>query len=183
MNGGDLSWNNNYNGGYGNWGDGGGYGGGDGGYGGYGYHQNRNKNMKREEDWSDTSSDKEKEGYYPTREEIREDTRMLGKLKPEWMTRGYGYGGWGGGYGGGGFQSSVKKGADGAPAEGGAAPGAPGAPGAPAEGGAAPAAKEGGFVPPELKAINTEADNMQTPESTEDAADDEDADDSSAINV
>jgi len=43
------------------------------------------------------SNDKEKEGYYPSRDEIREDAKMLSKLKPDWMN--YGWGGWGG-YGG-----------------------------------------------------------------------------------
>jgi len=45
------------------------------------------------------SNDKEKEGYYPSRDEIKEDTKMLSKLKPDWMRSGYGYGGYG--YGGG----------------------------------------------------------------------------------
>lgn len=98
MSGGARNWDahdGNYN--YGDWTDYSGYGGR--GYGNWGYGWGRgsgDRHNEEEENWDDASNDKEKEGYYPTREEIKEDARMLGKLKPDWMNNGYGWGGYGG---------------------------------------------------------------------------------------
>merc|ERR1712087_251362 len=81
------------------WTDHNGYWGGHYGYGGYGYggYGSGHRKNEEEDNWDDGSNDKEKEGYYPTREEIKEDAKMLAKLKPDWMGNpwhhyGYGYG-------------------------------------------------------------------------------------------
>ena len=89
------------------------YGGHYGGYGhgwGYGHHGHGIQKNEEEDNWDDGSNDKEKEGYYTSRDEIKEDTKMLGKLKPEWMRNGWhGYGGYGG-YGIGMPEGKGKKG-------------------------------------------------------------------------
>ena len=50
---------------------------------------NFNPDGEDEDSWDSGMDDKEKEGYYPTRDEITEDARMLRKHRP----------GWAGGYG------------------------------------------------------------------------------------
>lgn len=97
LNGGATDWETN-KGGTNNadWTDYNGYYGGHygyGGWGGYGSHYGSGNRKNEEEDnWDDGSNDKEKEGYYPTRDEIKEDTRMLSKLKPDWLTNPWHYG-------------------------------------------------------------------------------------------
>jgi hypothetical protein len=144
------------------------YGGHWGGYGNHGYGSGKEKN-EEENNWDDGSNDKEKEGYYPTRDEIKEDTKMLSKLKPDWIRNpwhyygGYGYGH---GYGYGGKDGKGGKG------------GKDGEKGKEGEEG------KGGDDKAEDKAeLQAAADDFVTPDSAEDPNDDAGAEDPDALNV
>ena len=101
---------------------------------------NFNPDGEDEDSWDSGMDDKEKEGYYPTRDEITEDARMLRKHKPGWAGYGgYGYGGYHGGAGGKGGKKEEGKGEEKKEE-------------AKEEGGeeAAPAEADAGGMPPEL---------------------------------
>ena len=143
------------------WTDNNGYWGGHYGYGGYGYgaHGSGNRKNEEEDNWDDGSNDKEKEGYYPTREDIKEDTKMLSKLKPDWMTNpwhyGYGYGGKDGKSKDGDKKEEGKKGEE----------------------------AKGDDKAEDKEAIQAAAEDFETADSAEDPRDNAAADDSDAINV
>jgi hypothetical protein len=146
------------------WTDTNGYYGGHYGYGGYGYgaHGSGNRKNEEEDNWDDGSNDKEKEGYYPTREDIKEDTKMLSKLKPDWMTNPWHYG-----YGGYGYGGKDGKSKDGDKKE---------------EGKKGEEAK-GDDKAEDKEAIQAAAEDFETADSAEDPRDNAAADDSDAINV